>query len=113
MVALNDRMAGVFHALGDPTRLVILERLAKKSQSVSELAEPFDMALPSFLQHLRILEEKGLISSEKKGRVRVCRLNARSLKKPEEWLVKRRELWERRLDRLDEYLLKLKGDENV
>ncbi len=99
---------GVFRALSDPTRRHVLERLGSSPASVSELAEPFDMALPSFVEHLKILETCGLVSSRKTGRVRTYRLAPEPLKLVEDWLAKQRQLWERRLDQLDEYLMTLK-----
>lgn len=98
----------IFKALSDPTRRRVLERLGQRPASVSELAEPFDMALPSFVQHLRVLEESGLVTSKKQGRVRTYALEAQTLRRAEDWLAQQRELWERRLDQMDEYLLKLK-----
>lgn len=98
----------IFKALSDPTRRRVLERLGQRPASVSELAEPFDMALPSFVQHLRVLEESGLVTSKKQGRVRTYALEAQRLRQAEDWLAHQRELWERRLDQMDEYLLKLK-----
>jgi DNA-binding transcriptional ArsR family regulator len=99
---------GVFRALSDPTRRDVLERLSRSPGSVTELAAPFDMALPSFLEHLRILEGCGLVRSKKVGRVRIYQLMPRRLKLAEDWLAHRRAFWERRLDRLDAYLLDLK-----
>ena len=98
----------VFRALSDPTRRHVLERLSRSSASVSELAEPFEMALPSFLQHLRVLEESGLVRSHKTGRVRTYALSPKRLKLAEDWLSRQRSLWERRLDQLDSYLLDMK-----
>lgn len=98
----------IFKALSDPTRRRVLERLSRSAASVSELAEPFDMALPSFVQHLRVLEDSGLVTSTKTGRVRTYTLDAAQLHTAEDWLARQRSLWERRLDQLDEYLLKLK-----
>lgn len=98
----------VFRALADPTRRNVLERLSRSPASVSELAAPFDMALPSFLQHLRILEDSGLVRSNKIGRVRTYKLAPKRLKAAEDWLSRQRSLWERRLDQLDAYLLELK-----
>jgi DNA-binding transcriptional ArsR family regulator len=98
----------VFRALADPTRRHVVERLARSPASVSELAAPIDMALPSFLQHLNVLEESGLVHSKKVGRVRTYELTTRRLKLAEDWLTRQRAMWERRLDQLDEYLLKLK-----
>jgi DNA-binding transcriptional ArsR family regulator len=98
----------VFRALSDPTRRHVVERLSKSPASVSELAAPFKIALPSFVQHLTVLEECGLVHSTKSGRVRTYRLVPRRLKVAENWLARQRDLWERRLDQLDEYLLELK-----
>jgi DNA-binding transcriptional ArsR family regulator len=99
---------GVFRALADPTRRRVLERLSRSPASVSELAAPFDMALPSFVQHLRLLEDAGLVSSRKDGRVRTFALAPDRLQLAEDWLGQQRAHWERRLDQLDEYLLSLK-----
>jgi DNA-binding transcriptional ArsR family regulator len=98
----------VFRALADPTRRHVVERLTRSPASVTELAEPFKMALPSFLQHLNVLEECGLVHSQKAGRVRTYELAPRRLQHAEDWLTRQRAVWERRLDQLDEYLLKLK-----
>jgi DNA-binding transcriptional ArsR family regulator len=108
MARVADPADGVFRALSDPTRRLVVERLGESPASVSELAEPFDMALPSFVQHLRILEGCGLVSSTKSGRVRTYRLDPARLQVAEDWLARQRALWERRLDQLDSYLLKLK-----
>jgi DNA-binding transcriptional ArsR family regulator len=98
----------VFRALADPTRRRVLERLSRSPASVSELAGSFDMALPSFVQHLTVLEQSGLVRSTKVGRVRTYRIEPKRLKLAESWLAKQRNLWERRLDQLDNYLLELK-----
>ena len=98
----------VFRALSDPTRRRVLERLSRNPASVTELAEPFDMALPSFVEHMRVLEGCGLVRSTKSGRVRTYWIVPRRLKLAENWMVRQRALWERRLDQLDEYLLTLK-----
>lgn len=100
----------VFRALADPTRRRVLERLSRSPASVSELAAPFGMALPSFVEHLGVLERCGLVSSKKSGRVRVYRLAPKRLRLAEDWLSQQRELWERRLDQLDDYLIQLKND---
>jgi DNA-binding transcriptional ArsR family regulator len=94
----------VFHALADPTRRLMVERLARGPASVSTLAEPLAMSMPAVLQHLRVLEESGLVRSEKQGRVRTCSIEPRTLSKAEDWIAGRRESWERRLDRLGDYL---------
>jgi DNA-binding transcriptional ArsR family regulator len=98
----------VFHALADPTRMAVLARLSLGSASVSELAEPFEMALPSFLQHLHVLQSCGLVNSEKQGRIRTYTLEPAPLAEALGWLEQRRQQWEQRLDRLDTYLLTLK-----
>jgi DNA-binding transcriptional ArsR family regulator len=95
----------LFHALGDPTRLAVIRSLALRSASVSTLAAEHDMALPSFLQHVRVLEWSGWIRSEKVGRVRTCHLNPEALAAATTFLAEQRAVWERRLDRLDSYLL--------
>jgi DNA-binding transcriptional ArsR family regulator len=93
-----------FRALADPTRRAIVERLARGEASVSELAGPFDMSLPAVHQHLRVLEDAGLLVCRKEGRVRRCRLDARALGRVAEWIERHRSLWERRLDALDRHL---------
>lgn len=106
------RLDLVFHALADSTRRAVLERLSGGPAPVSELAQPFDMALPSFLQHLRVLEACGLVRSRKTGRVRTCELAPQPLKTAEGWLAGQRSLWERRLDQLDTYLKQLKENQS-
>jgi DNA-binding transcriptional ArsR family regulator len=105
--AVVDR---IFRALSDPTRRNVLERLSAQPASVSELAAPYGMALPSFVEHLKVLEGSGLVRSHKAGRVRTYELAADQLRLAEDWLGRQRNLWERRLDRLDSYLLKLKEE---
>ena len=94
----------VFRALADPTRRAVLRRLSSGTAPVSELARPFDMALPSFLQHLQVLEGSGLVRSRKSGRVRTYQISPRPLVAAEGWMAGQRALWERRLDQLDRYL---------
>lgn len=98
----------VFRALADPTRRAVVRRLAAGPASVSALAAPFRMALPSFLQHLQVLEDCGVVRSRKQGRVRTYRVAPRSLQAAERWMADRRVMWERRLDQLDGYLLEMK-----
>lgn len=98
----------VFYALADSTRRAVLKRLSDGPAPVSELAQPFDMALPSFTQHLNVLEECGLVRSQKTGRVRTYQLSPRSLKAAERWIVEQRVIWETRLDQLDGYLKNMK-----
>jgi DNA-binding transcriptional ArsR family regulator len=103
-----EQLSGIFHALADPTRRKVLERLSRGPAPVSELARPFEMALPSFAQHLAVLKRCGLVRSRKAGRVRTYRLTPRPLKEAELWMTRQRAIWERRLDQLDDYLLALK-----
>jgi DNA-binding transcriptional ArsR family regulator len=98
----------VFQALADPTRRAVLERLTNGPASMSELAQPFNMALPSFSQHLDVLENCGLVRSQKAGRVRTYQLEPQPLQVAEQWITEQRAIWESRLDQLDDYLLKLK-----
>jgi DNA-binding transcriptional ArsR family regulator len=94
----------VFQALADPTRRWMVERLSRGPASVSELAKPLTMSLPAVVQHLQVLEQSGLVRSEKVGRVRTCRMQANALRTAEHWINQRRDAWERRLDRLGEFL---------
>jgi len=94
----------VFHALGDPTRRSILEKLSEGPVSVSRLAEPLDITLAAVVQHLQVLEESGLVRTEKIGRVRTCRVEPAGISAAEKWLSDRRSRWERRLDRLGDLL---------
>jgi DNA-binding transcriptional ArsR family regulator len=99
---------GFFYALSDPTRRAVLRRLSDGPVPVSELARGFNMALSSFTQHLRVLKKYGLVSSQKRGRIRTYRLMPEPLKAAETWIEKRRVLREQRLDQLDNYLKELK-----
>ena len=101
----------VFYALSNSTRRRVLEQLSIGPATVSELAAPFDMKLPSFVQHLSVLEESRLVKSKKRGRVRTYEIAPERLKVAEHWLSARRELWEARLDRFDEYVKQLKEKE--
>jgi DNA-binding transcriptional ArsR family regulator len=94
----------VFHALADPTRRAVIQQLGKGSATVSELAEPFDMALPSFMKHIGVLEASGLIDSKKVGRVRTCKIKQKELAAAETWINEQRALWEGRMDRFAEYI---------
>jgi DNA-binding transcriptional ArsR family regulator len=94
----------VFHALGDPTRRAILDRLSRGPLSVSRLAEPLDITLTAVAQHLQVLEESGLVHTEKVGRVRTCRIEPTGFSVLEKWIGDHRSLWERRLDRLGDLL---------
>jgi DNA-binding transcriptional ArsR family regulator len=103
-----------FQALADPTRRAMVERLSRGPASVTELARPLVMSLPAVMQHLAVLETSGLVLSEKAGRVRTCRINSAGLSEAEQWIAGRRMEWERRLDRLGDYLeyLKSEGEDN-
>jgi DNA-binding transcriptional ArsR family regulator len=98
----------VFRALCDPTRRAVLERLATGPGATIDLAEPFAMALPSFTQHLEVLERCDLVSSEKNGRVRTYRLTPAAMRPAETWMTRQRSLWEKRLDQLDTHLRNMK-----
>jgi len=109
---LNDSaLDRAFHALADPTRRAIVERLAREPASVSALKRPLAMSLPAVMQHLAVLEAAGLVRSEKAGRVRMCRVEPAALSLAEKWINDRRSEWEHRLDRLGDYLATLaKGE---
>jgi len=98
----------VFHALSNPTRRRVLERLSAGPATVSDLAAPFDMQLPSFVQHLGVLEESRLVKSKKRGRVRTYEIAPERFRVLEGWLTARRREWEARLDRFDHYVTQLK-----
>ena len=100
----SAKLDQVFQALADPTRRAVLQRLSDGAASTLELARPFHMALPSFTQHLGMLEKHGLVKSKKTGRVRTYELAPKRLQAAEDWILDRRKLWERRLDQLDAYL---------
>ena len=104
MVDKASRLDQVFHALSDPARRVMVERLTRGPASVSELAEPLEMSLPAVMQHLQVLETSGLVRSEKAGRVRTCRIEPKALRSAEQWFNARRAHMERALDRLGAFL---------
>ena len=101
----------VFYALSNSTRRKVLEQLSAGPATVSELAAPFDMKLPSFVQHLSVLEQSRLVKSKKRGRVRTYEIAPDRFKVAEDWLSERRQLWEARLDRFDQYVKHLKEKE--
>jgi DNA-binding transcriptional ArsR family regulator len=105
--AVIDR---VFHALGDPTRRAIVEKLSEGPISVSHLAKPLEITLAAVVQHLQILEKSGLVHTEKVGRVRTCRIEPKGLSVAEQWIEDRRALWEKRLDRLGDLLAEPDAD---
>ncbi len=105
---LEHSLDRVFHALSDPSRRAMVDRLARGPASVSELAAPFDMTLAAVAQHLRVLEDSGVVRTEKVGRVRTCHIVPATLTTAEQWISKRKAQWERHLDRLGEVLAERK-----
>ncbi len=104
MEQYQDRLNGLFQALADPTRRAVLRRLSKGPASISELAQPFDMALPSFMKHIRLLEESGWVRTRKEGRVRTCVIEKKAFAAADAWLSAQRALWEGRTDRLEQFV---------
>jgi DNA-binding transcriptional ArsR family regulator len=104
MLNYADPVDSVFHALGDPTRRALVDHLSHGPATVSELAAPLPISLPAVVQHLKVLQESGLVDSEKVGRVRTCRVSPATMRRAEGWIAERRAEWERRLDRLGEFL---------
>jgi DNA-binding transcriptional ArsR family regulator len=100
----------LYHALADPTRRGMVDRLSHGPASVSELAQPLDMTLSAVVQHLQVLEASGLVRSQKVGRVRTCRIEPVALRRAEQWIATRRTTWEGRLDRLGDYLAELPAE---
>ncbi len=101
---LEHRLDRVFHALSDPSRRKMVERLVRAPASVSDLAAPLNMTLAAVVQHVQVLEASGVVKTEKQGRVRMCRVEPKALSAAEKWFFDRRALWERRFDRLEEVL---------
>jgi DNA-binding transcriptional ArsR family regulator len=110
----NNALAldSVFHALADPTRRAVIQRLGRGPATVSELAEPFDMALPSFMKHMGVLERTGLVRSSKSGRIRTCMLERKKLAAAERWFDQQRAMWTSRYRNLDNLLEKLNGEDH-
>src|SRR5918996_3113178 len=104
-----EQLDGIFQALADPTRRAVLGRLARGPASASELAKPFDMALPSFMKHIRLLEDSGWIRTRKQGRVRACAIDKKPVAAIETWLSAQRALWEGRTDRLEQFVTTTEG----
>lgn len=104
MLYQQDALDRVFHALADPSRRAMVDRLTRGPATVSDLAAPFSMTLAAVVQHLKVLEDSGVVRTEKVGRVRTCRIEPAALTAAEQWIAKRKALWERRLDRLAEVL---------
>ena len=111
MAEYVGELNGLFQALGDPTRRGVLARLAHGPASISDLAAPFDMALPSFMKHIRQLESSGWITSRKVGRVRTCEIEAERFAQVENWLAEQRQVWEERTDRMERFVLKREEEE--
>src|SRR5689334_12592483 len=101
----SDQLSGLFQALTDPTRRAVIRRLSRGPASVTELAAPFDMALPSFMKHIHFLEQSGWIETIKRGRVRTCAINEQPFAAVESWLSEQRALWEARTDRLESFVV--------
>lgn len=114
MLNKSPHLDRVFHALSDPARRAMVERLSRGSAPVSELARSLPMSLPGAMQHLTVLEAAGLVRSKKSGRVRTCSIHPRTLTQAEQWINARRIEWQQRLDRLGEYLktLQSQGDDH-
>jgi DNA-binding transcriptional ArsR family regulator len=110
MVNQSSDLDRLFHALADPARRAMVERLARGPAPVSELARPLPMSLPSVMQHLGVLEAAGLVRTEKAGRVRTCSIEPTALSLAEQWINARRIEWEHRLDRLADYLKTLENE---
>ena len=101
----SDHLNGIFQALADPTRRAVLRQLGRGPASIGALAQPFEMALPSFMKHIHFLEDKGLIRTQKHGRVRTCTLEKARLAVVDDWLGEQRALWEERTDRLEQFVI--------
>src|SRR5690606_33996345 len=113
METSRELLDSAFHALSDPTRRAVVNRLTRGAAPVKELAKPIAMGLPAFLKHLRVLEEGGLIATEKSGRVRTCRIRPERLSEVETWLSEQRALWQAGADRLAAYVEnKMTGEED-
>ena len=110
MLNHSASLDSMFQALADPTRRAMVERLSRGPVTVSQLAQPFPMSLSAVVQHLQVLESSGLVSSQKAGRVRTCKIERETLQLAEQWISERRASWERRLDRLGEFLAEQSED---
>lgn len=107
MANQSAQLGDLFYALADPTRRAIVGALGRGPASVSTLAAPFPMALPSFMKHLSVLEQSGVIRSRKVGRVRTCELRPKTLSRAEQWLAQQRSIWEARADRMSAFVERL------
>jgi DNA-binding transcriptional ArsR family regulator len=108
----SQQLDGIFLALSDPTRRAVIGRLGEGPASISDLAAPFEMALPSFMKHIHVLEASGLISTRKQGRVRTCAIEKTRFAVVETWLLEQRALWEARTDRLERFVTADPSEEN-
>ena len=108
MAKYSTDLDKTFAALADPTRRAIVSRLCDGPKSISELSEPFELALPSLLKHVRVLEQSGLVSSEKVGRVRTCKIEPNALHATEAWIGRHIAAWEKRLDRMEAHIERMK-----
>ena len=110
---LNNDLDKTFAALADPARRAMVERLVSGPASVSELARPLPMSLPAVMLHLKVLEDCGLVTSRKEGRVRTCRIDPNKLSLAEQWVSERRRMWEQSLDRLGAFLEQTKPEDET
>ena len=106
----SDHLTSIFAALADPTRRAILARLARGEATVTELAAPFDLSLPTISKHLKVLQQAGLISQGRQAQWRPCRLETAPLREVDDWMDEYRQIWQERFDRLDEYLRELQQE---
>lgn len=113
MEQYSQQLSGIFQALADPTRRAVLGRLGKGPASISELARPFDMALPSFMKHIRFLESSGLVRTRKNGRVRTCAIDRKQFDAAEAWFSEQRALWEGRAGRLEQFVINIQEKEKA
>jgi DNA-binding transcriptional ArsR family regulator len=113
MEQYSEQLNVIFHALADPTRRSVLERLGKGPVSISDLAKPFDMALPSFMKHIHYLEGSGLIQTRKEGRVRTCAIEKEQFTAVDDWLSAQRAIWESRTDRLEQFVTTQKKETSL
>jgi DNA-binding transcriptional ArsR family regulator len=111
MTNQSQHLDRLFHALADTTRRAIVMRLSQGPASVTELSKPFEMAMPTLLQHIRVLEDSGLVGTRKVGRVRTCEIKQEAFAATQTWLEKQRALWDSRLDRLEAYAASLQAKE--
>jgi DNA-binding transcriptional ArsR family regulator len=112
MLIMDQNLASVFAALGDPTRLAIIQRLSEGEASVQDLAEPFDISAPAISRHLKVLEQAGLISRGRDAQFRPCRLERGRLEEIGHWTKRMRRFWDQSFDRMDDYLAEIMEEKN-